>query len=170
MKTLEIRRHSIRSGQNLSEQGIHLARLLGEEMGRFDRVITSPLPRAVQTAVAMGFTVDETSELLSSTTVPVELECAWPAGFSEYALAIRQLGATYQFARKLANFYQKLVQSLPEDGRALVINHGGVVELSAAACLPETDLTFLGDYVEYCEGVRLTWEDGAFTQAEILRV
>ena len=172
MKTIEIRRHSIRAtpGQNLSQPGVSLARLIGEEMGRFERVITSPLPRAYQTAIAMGFAVDQTSELLATYGDEVNLECPWPASFSEYAAAVRKNGATARYARSLADFYQELARSMPEGAATLVVNHGGVVELSAVACLPEADLDPLGDYIEYCEGVHLTWEAGAFTRAQILRV
>jgi len=69
MKIIEIRRHSIRSkpGEHLSQQGVTLARLVGENLGPFDKVITSTLPRAFETAIAMGFAVDEQLELLGST-------------------------------------------------------------------------------------------------------
>ena len=172
MKTIEIRRHSIRAapGQNLSQPGVSLARLIGEEMGRFERVVTSPLPRAYQTAIAMGFAVDETSELLATSGDQVDLECPWPASFCEYAAAVRKNGATARYARTLADFYQKLAESMSEGASTLVVNHGGVVELSAVGCLPESELDSLGDYIEYCEGVRLTWENGAFTRAQVLRV
>ena len=172
MKTIEIRRHSIRSkpGQDLSQQGVSLARLIGETMGRFERVVTSPLPRAFQTAIAMGYAVNETAELLASPGEDVEGECPWPASFSEYRAVTRSESAAARYSRKLAGFYQQLAASLPENGAALVVSHGGVVELSALGCLPHTDLEYLGDYVECCEGVRITWENGAFTRAEILRV
>jgi len=172
MKTIEIRRHSIRAapGQNLSQPGVSLARLIGAEMGRFERVITSPLPRAYQTAIAMGFAVDETCELMASYGDEVNLECPWPASFSEYAAAARKNGATTRYTKALADFYQKLAKSMPEGASTLVVNHGGVVELSAVGCLPGTELDSLGDYIEYCEGVRLTWENGAFTRAQVLRV
>ncbi len=172
MKTIEIRRHSIRAkpGQNLSQQGVTLARLIGEEMGRFERVITSPIPRAFQTAIAMGFAVDETVELLATPGDAVEMECPWPASFQEYAIAAHQDGPAARYVRKLADFYRQLTGSLSENGAALVVSHGGVVELSVSACLPDADLQDLGDYADCCEGVRLTWENGAFTRADILRV
>jgi broad specificity phosphatase PhoE len=172
MKTLEIRRHSLRArmAQDLSEEGIALANLVGQAMGEFDRVVTSPLPRAVQTAEAMGYTVDETAELLSTTGDSVDLECPWPASFGEYAAASRQNGPTTRYTQRLANFYVKLAGSLPEGGAALVVNHGGVVELSAVACFPSADFAALGDYIDYCEGVRLTWENGKFTSVQVLRV
>jgi broad specificity phosphatase PhoE len=172
MKTLEIRRHSLRNlaQPNLSEEGIMLANQTGQLMGQFERVLTSPLPRAIQTAEAMGYRVDETVELLASTGDAVDMECPWPASFAEYAAAFRQNGPTARYAQRLADFYVKLAESLPEEGAALVVNHGGVVELSAIACLPTADFAALGEHVSYCEGVRLTWEDGKFTSLQVLRV
>ncbi len=172
MKTIEIRRHSLRNRAlpDLSEEGIMLANLIGLEMGKFNRVLSSPLPRAVQTAEAMGYVVDETAELLSTMGDAVELECPWPASFDEYAAASRQNGPTTRYAQRLADFYAKLVESLPEGGAALVVNHGGVVELSAIACLPTADFAALGDYIDYCEGVRLTWDNGKFINLQVLRV
>ncbi|MCX7754180.1 MAG: histidine phosphatase family protein [Anaerolineales bacterium] len=172
MKIIEIRRHSLRhrAAQDLSEEGISLARWIGKEMRRFDRVVASPLPRAVQTAEAMGFTVDEKVELLATTGDLVEVECPWPASFSDYAAAYRRGGATFVFARNLAAFYTNLADSLPEDGAALVVTHGGVVELSAVGCLPAFDFSTMGDYIEYCEGIRLRWENGQFIDVQVLRV
>lgn len=118
----------------------------------------------------MGYPVDETVELLASMGDAVDLECPWPASFGEYAAASRQNGPTTRYAQRLADFYVKLVESLPEGGAALVVNHGGVVELSAIACFPSADYDTLGDYIDYCEGVRLTWEDGKFTSVRVLRV
>ena len=172
MKTIEIRRHSIRSlDGKLSQEGVSLARMLGNEMGRFNRVVTSPLPRAFQTAIAMGYAVDETFEILAGTEMGIELDCPFGSSFSEYSQAARQKDSPdSHYASALAIFYQKLVSSLPEGGAALVINHSSVVELSAAACLPEINLDFLGDFVLYCEGCRLTWDNGAFIRAEFIRV
>ncbi|MBZ0278386.1 MAG: hypothetical protein K8I60_19725, partial [Anaerolineae bacterium] len=61
MRYLEMRRHTIRikPGQHLSQAGVTLARRVGETIGPFDRVITSTIPRAYETAIAMGFAVDE---------------------------------------------------------------------------------------------------------------
>jgi len=172
MKTIEIRRHSIRNkpGQDLSEQGVALARLIGLELGKFDRVVTSPVPRAVQTAQAMGFAVDQQAEIIATFGDDVEMECPWPGSFADYAAAYRRGGATSAYAQRLAGFYRQLAESLPEDGSALVVNHGGVVELSAVGCLPTADFSVLGDYLECCEGIRLTWDNGQFTTVQVLRV
>src|SRR6266545_2150702 len=67
MRWLEVRRHSLTRkdsardrGSHLSADGVALARLVGESLGPFASVVTSASPRAIETAVAMGFAVDDT--------------------------------------------------------------------------------------------------------------
>jgi len=172
MKILEIRRHSIRSplGEHLNQTGILLARLVGQNIGPFDRVVTSTLPRALETAVAMGFAVDEQNELMTTYGAAVENEAPWPQSFANYARIIKKNGAAAKYANKLATYYAGIMDFISEGRSALVINHGGVVEMGVVACLPDVDFSTWGDSVDYCEGARLTWEDTHFVKAEVLRV
>src|ERR1700752_4140154 len=172
MKTIEIRRHSIRQkpGDHLSQQGVTRARLVGENLGPFDLVVTSTLPRAFETAIAMGFAVDEQNELMSTYGTGVEREAPWPLSLAGYAEVVSTGGAAAQYANQLAAVYAKLANYLADGRAALVINHGGVLELGAVACLPESDHFAWGPHFEYCEGIRLFWDDDKFVNAEILRV
>ena len=172
MKTIEIRRHTYRTkpGQHLSQQGVTLARKVGEGLGPFARVVTSTVPRAFETAIAMGFAVDEQVELISSFSDEVELEAPWPQPPAGYARAIRNGGAMARYASQLADFYHRLANDLEENCAGLVINHGGIVEMGAVACLPDADHASWGPHFECCEGVRLFWEEGKLVRAEILRV
>lgn len=148
MKMIEVRRHSIRSkpGDHLNQSGVTLARLVGENLGPFDRVVTSTLPRAYETAIAMGFAVGEQNELMSTYGRDVEREAPWPLSLAGYAEVV-------------------------QNGRAaLVINHGGVLELDVVACLFNEDYASWGDAADYCEGARIFWEDGKCVNAELLRV
>ena len=172
MKTIEIRRHTYRTkpGQHLSQQGVTLARRVGEGIGPFARVITSTVPRAFETAIAMGFAVDEQMELMSSVSDEMEFEAPWPQPPEMYARAIRNGGVLAKYAKQLADFYHQLANELADDCAALVINHGGIAEMGAAACLPQADHGSWGPHFECCEGVRLFWADGKFVSAHILRV
>ena len=172
MKTIEIRRHSMRSkpGEHLNQPGVTLARLVGENLGPFDRVVTSTVPRAIETAIAMGFGVDEFHELMSSYGEDVESEAPWPLSLAGYAEAIRKAGAAARYANQLVAVYTKLANYLGDGRAALVVNHGGVAEMGAVACLPEADHFAWGSHFEYCEGIRLFWEGGRFVDGEILRV
>jgi len=168
MKTIEIRRHSMRSkpGDHLNQPGVTLARLIGENLGPFDRVVTSTLPRAIETAIAMGFAVDELNEPMSM----MPNEVPWPVSPAEYAAVIRKDKAAARYANQLAEVYSKLADYLMDSRTALVINHGGIVEMGAIACLPNADHAAWGSYFGYCEGIRLFWENGKFVDGEILRV
>jgi broad specificity phosphatase PhoE len=172
MKTLEIRRHSIRSipGDHLNQEGVSLARQVGEGLGPFDRVVTSTLPRAFETALAMGFAVDEQVALMSTYGASVEGEVPWPQPFASYARAFRRGSASQWYAGQLAEYYAVLANRLADGRAALVINHGGVLELGVVACFPSANYESWGDAVSYCEGARLFWDDGKFVKAEVLRI
>jgi broad specificity phosphatase PhoE len=172
MKTIEIRRHSIRSqsGDHLNQTGVSLARMVGQNLGPFDRVVTSTLPRAFETAIAMGYAVDEQNELMSTYGNEVGREAPWPLSCAGYAEVVRKGGAAAQYANQLADVYGKLADYLADGRKALVINHGGVLELGAVACLPNADHLAWGSPFEYCEGIRLFWDDGKFVEGEVLRV
>ena len=67
MRTLEVRRHSlVKDHVHLSQAGIALARRAGAGLGPFDRVLTSHITRTLETAVAMGFAVDEQLAVLGT--------------------------------------------------------------------------------------------------------
>lgn len=172
MKILEIRRHSIRDlgGDHLNQKGIALARKVGQGIGPFDLVATSTLQRALETAVAMGFAVTEQNELMNTYGGAVEREAPWPMPFFHYSEIFKQEGVASQYAHKLMDYYLGILERVPQGGSALVINHGGVVELGVVACLPDADFSAWGESVDYCEGARLFWEDGQFTRGEVLRV
>jgi broad specificity phosphatase PhoE len=172
MKMIEIRRHSMRSkpGDHLSQAGVTLARRIGENIGPFEQVVTSTLPRAFETAIAMGFAVDKQVELMSTYGPSVEAEVSWPQPFAAYARAVRFGNAAARYANDLAEYYTGLANALNENGSALVINHGGVVELGVVASFPDTDYESWGEAVDYCEGARLFWHKGKFANAELLKV
>jgi broad specificity phosphatase PhoE len=172
VKTIEIRRHSIRSipGDHLSQEGVTLARRVGQELGPFERVVTSILPRAFETAIAMGFAVNEQVKLLSTYSDAVEYEVPWPQPFVAYAKAVKRDKSAAHYAKQLAEYYAELADSITDGSAALVINHGGIVELGVVACFPYADYEAWGGPVSYCEGARLSWQDGKFVGADVLRV
>ena len=172
MRYIEIRRHTLRvkPGQHLSQEGVTLARRVGETSGPFRRVITSTVPRAFETAIAMGFAVDEQIETLSEMGHEMDAAIAWPTSFASIAQAIRTNEAAGKFARAQARLLRSIAKLLPEGGAALVISHGGIVEAAAIGCLPEADHVAWGPYCDCCEGVRLAFDGEQFIGAEILRV
>jgi broad specificity phosphatase PhoE len=172
MRTLEVRRHTMRTrpGKHLSQAGVTLARRVGETLGPFDRVVTSTLPRAFETAIALGFAVDEQIEALGAMPDAVDREVDWSGGFPAFSAAVARGKATARYARELTTVFREIVGTVPDGGAALVISHGGIIEAGTIGCLPDAEHPAWGRGLDYCEGVRLSFADGAFTAAEILRL
>jgi broad specificity phosphatase PhoE len=172
MRTLEVRRHTMRTqpGKHLSQAGVDLARQTGASMGPFDRVITSKLPRAFETAIAMGFAVDDQIGLLASISDAVSDEFDWTGGFPAVAAAARQGNETSRYAAKLSQRWHRIVADLPSGSRTLMISHGGIVEAGAVGCLPDADHAAWGRALDYCEGVRLLHDGTQFAEIEIIRL
>ena len=175
MRYVELMRHSIRTGSNvhLSQEGVELARRVGMGMGPFCRVVSSQSPRTFETAIAMGFAVDEQY-------MPVHFESfEWEAlgrmlpdgtPFEEVSRILRgdPLGARYADALRVQWTQYALV--IPEGQSMLAVTHGGYIDYSAVACLPHEDHASWGPALGRCEGIRLGFDGSEFTSGKILRV
>ncbi len=175
VRTIEHRRHTMRAkpGQHLNQAGVDMARLVGDGTGRFDRAVTSRVPRAYETAIAMGYAVDDQIEALSSTPpglIGVDAAVDLRRGWGELQRVARAGGEAERFVRLQGDLMHAIAAALPEGGRALVISHGGIVEASAIGCRPDDDFAGWGPGCGYCEGVRLTFEGQRCVAAEPLRV
>jgi broad specificity phosphatase PhoE len=173
MRSLVHRRHSLRTpGEvHLSPEGIALARKVGAGSGRFDRVLTSPILRAVETAEAMGYRVDERWESLGALAEPVGrfLDRERPSSFGEYVRWSTTVHEVRDAARQLARTWGEALDRLPDRSRVLMVSHAGVIELGAAGALPEAALQW-GASLAPLEGVRLDRERGRWVRGEVLRV
>lgn len=180
MVLLEFRRHSLRKsggGSQLSQAGVKLAREVGASMGPFAVVPASVVPRARETAVAMGFAVDH--ELLSLTSddeVYAEAEASkwWLAEqpFVALASSIRTGGAYHRYAHSMAALWRDLLTPLSDGQAALVVGHSGELEAALVACLPNADHASWGESFASCEGGRLVFsgEPARFRDVELIRL
>ncbi|MBI3741423.1 MAG: hypothetical protein HY257_06670 [Chloroflexi bacterium] len=128
------------------------------------------MPRAFETALAMGYAVDEQSDAIGIMPGDANAEINWPQSFANIARVIARGGAGARFAREQARVWRALVAALPENGRALVISHGGMIEAGAIACAPDADHRAWGDALGYCEGARLSFENDECMNVQVLRV
>ena len=171
MRTLEVRRHSMRdmAGQHLTQAGVDLARRVGSRLGRFERVVTSTLPRAFETAIAMGFAVDEQIEQLAMMSEAVTAIVRWDAGYLSWARAAANSAIVANYTQRQADLWRSIVRGLPENGRALIISHGGIVEAGTIGCVATDPRVADSEPCGYCEGVRLTFDGDKVIDVEILR-
>jgi broad specificity phosphatase PhoE len=169
---LELRRHTMRNkpGDHVNQAGVDRARRVGFEMGSFDQVITSSLPRAFETAIAMGFAVDEQNPEFSFIPDDAMAEVNWEEGFPAWSRALRLNGLAGHYVRKQGRLLREIVAALPGGGAALVVSHGGILEAGAVGCAPEGDHDAWGTHCDYCEGICLTFEAGVVIDAKVLRL
>lgn len=179
MRWLDVRRHSLTKkgamrgrGSHLSADGIALARSIGCGVGPYERVVTSSIPRAVETAVAMGFAVDDTMEMPSgyvSGEIPRHAQWDWTAPYQQIADIIRKSHVVAAVAETHRAIWADTVDGVAEGGSALLIGHGGAIELALVACLPDASHNTWGTPFAHCDGVRLGFTDGDFVSVEFHR-
>ncbi len=172
MKTIEIRRHSVRDKpeEHLSGAGRELARHVGREAGPFGRVFSSPSLRAVETANEMGFLDPELRREWEELGPEINAEVGWPSPFTRYALPLRSESATRRKARALLSDLEEMLRSLPDPGRGLVVTHGGFPELIAVALFPTSDHRAWGGPLRCMEGVRISYEGQLPKECMVLRL
>ena len=183
MRTIEVRRHAYTKkgeergkGSHLSPEGVVLARQVGEEIGPFDLVLTSPVPRALETAIAMGFAVNDQPEALGDLSPAVWEEVrhcerwAWEEPFVTFAHFVRQGGPTTRMGELQREAWVRALESVPSGGRVLIISHGRIIEAGLVTCIPDGDFAAWGPSFRHCEGVRITFDEGRFHAVQLLRV
>jgi broad specificity phosphatase PhoE len=182
MPTLTILRHcytkkgaSRGKGSHLSQAGVEQARRIGATLGPFDMVLTSTIPRTLETALAMGFAVDDQLAALGEIPLAVWDEIGhherweWEDPFAHFAAIIAQNGATAALGRQQLQIWWQTVQGLPEDGAALIISHGRIIEAGLVCCFPQADFPTWGQPFQHGEGIALAYEAGQWLLAHWLR-
>jgi broad specificity phosphatase PhoE len=183
MRTIEIRRHASTKkgeergkGSHLSPEGVALARQIGGETSPFDLVLTSPAPRALETAIAMGFAVNDQLEALGDLSPAVLAEIghherwAWEEPFVTFAYFVRQGGPTTRMGERQRETWLRALESIRSGGRVLIISHGRIIESGLVTCIPDGDFAAWGASFHHCEGVRMTFAEGRFQGVQLLRV
>lgn len=177
MRYVELRRHTLRDADNphISQAGLDLARRVGRTLGPFVRVVTSPAPRCIETAIAMGFAPDELYEpvqeqMKKKHVREVEALLPFDTGFTQRAKIMKVQKSTRKYARALVAQWTALAQRIADGECALVITHGGYIDDSAVACLPNANHRKWGKNFAQCEGIRLSFDKDQFFSGELLRI
>lgn len=180
MKTLEVRRHSLRKkgpGSQLSQEGVSKARQLGESLGPFDLVLSSVRPRARETAIALGFAVDyELNPLVQESGLFDELEARqwWtePQPFVVLAQVLAQNGAFARYSHALVELWRDVLNDQPDGARVLLISHSGDIECALVTAFPQHDHSAWGCTFACLEGARFFYGGPMehFYDCELLRL
>jgi broad specificity phosphatase PhoE len=180
MKYVEVFRHSARGeGKGLSEEGRELARRARTLLApHYDLCVSSPKERARETLEAFGFERYEVDDAFTAVN-PWE---PFDANVSKLARdrGILPLAACWEIPEALSYLklqgetflgaVKRVARGLPEDGRALVVSHGGILEAAALHGCTLYELAELGGEIAFCEGVVFKFAGDALVGIEVKRL
>jgi broad specificity phosphatase PhoE len=184
VRILEIRRHSYTKagdakgrGSDLSADGVRLAREAGSGIGPFAYIAASLIPRSVETAIAMGFAVDDLydfggGELWESASREIAHRALRDDRllYGRYLSAIDQGGAVAVLAHRQVDLWLEILGRVHDGEAALVITHGGLIEPGLVAAIPDWPHDTWGRGFRQCEGARLQHDGERFIELEVLRL
>jgi broad specificity phosphatase PhoE len=178
VKMLEVRRHALTKkgagrgrGSSLSADGVRLARALGVG-GPFAHVLTSDAPRALETAIAMGFAVDATVAVPSG-YVAGEIEhhdqWSWAEPYVAYRTRLGRSAGLLAAVEAHRAQWLDAVSAVADGESALVVSHGGIIEPTLVSFRPDDDHAGWGAPFAHCDGARLAFDGGECRGVEFLR-
>lgn len=170
MKYLEHRRHTERTKplDHINQKGIDLAKRVSKETGPFHYVLTSTIPRAVETALVLGYEVNRMDDLLFHYKPELMGELG-DQSFKDIAKAVKSGKYSTSYAEDQLSLFKKALDEVVEGETVLVVSHGCMVEIGLTAMFPEGDHKNWGEPFTYLEGFRVEYKDGEFRNPEILR-
>ena len=180
MKFVEIFRHSKRGeGKGLSDEGKELARQARSLLaGHYDLYVSSPKERALETMQAFGFEHYEIDEAFTAvnpwepydadvTKLAKDRKMTQLAACLEIPEALQVLklqGETFLGA------VRRVARKLPEEGRALIVSHGGILDAAALLGCENYSLDSIGGEIGMCEGVVFKIDGDNLVGIEIKRL
>jgi broad specificity phosphatase PhoE len=157
MKSIYVLRHSARDGgeTHLNAAGVRLARDFGAQLGPMTLVLTSPAQRCIETVVALGCAVqEETDELALPDDDDLMFELDRVHDFADALHMVRHGRHVPAYARKLRIFAEQAAARLLDHQDALLVTHGGIVEVLTVALTGDPAAARLGSGIGFCDGVR----------------
>jgi len=180
VKFVEVFRHSKRGeGKGLSEAGRELAiRARTLLAPHYDLCVSSPKERARETLEACGFDRYEVDEAFTAVNPwePYDAEVSKLAkerGMIPLA-ACWELPEALTYLRLQGETFlgglRRIARKLPEEGRALIVSHGGILEAAALFGCPRYTLDELGGEIGFCEGVVFKFDEEKLADIQVKRL
>ena len=180
MKHIDVFRHSKRGdGKGLSEEGRELARRARSLLAtHYDLWVSSPKERARETIEAFGIERYEVEEAFTAVSPwgPFDAEVSKLAKDR----GIIPLAACWEIPEALSYLklqgetflgaIKRIARKLPEEGRALVVSHGGILEAAALHGCDSYELDRIGGEIGFCEGVVFKFDGETLAGVEVKRL
>jgi broad specificity phosphatase PhoE len=173
--TLDIRRHAQRIDRAddqsaLAPAGREMCARLAKAAPKYALVVSSPLPRAKETAERIAGRLDavepgllpDLGSYASSLFGELRTLADWARLLKEHADAAR-------FAEEQLPAWARIASRVGERDRVLAVSHGGIIELPAIYLMQTLKVKIEGPSFGYGDGVRVTYVKGRPTALEVLR-
>jgi broad specificity phosphatase PhoE len=176
MSILEVRRHAERMNLQdnqsaLSAAGRAMCEHLAKDAPKYALVVSSPLPRAKETAERIAGRLDGTDPgLLPDLGGAAARMFGEMRTLADWALLMRTDESAKHFAEEQLPAWARIASRVGEKDRVLGVSHGGIVDLPAIVIAARLGTTLHGKSFGYGEGVRVTYAKGAPVKIEELRV
>src|SRR6266550_7378995 len=173
MPILEIRRHAERADHGneksaLSAAGRAMAEQLAKRTPKFALVLSSPLPRAKETAQLIAGRLDaiESGLLPEMGGVIGDRIFGEMRTLADWAEVLSEREDARQFAAEQLATWARIASRIGDKDRVLTVSHGGIIELPAITLAERLRARLDGPAFGYCEGVVITYAKGSPTKIE----
>lgn len=176
MSILDIRRHAERvkaadDQSALSAAGRAMCERLAKDAPKYSLVVSSPLPRARETAERIAGRLDGAEPGLLPDLVGAAARLFGETRtLADWARLMRDEASAKQFAEEQLPTWARIASRVGEKDRILAVSHGGIVDLPAIVLAARLGAKLDGASFGYGEGVRVTYARGAPVKIEELRV
>jgi broad specificity phosphatase PhoE len=174
---LEIRRHAERTDRGneqsaLSAGGRAMAESLAKRAPTFALVLSSPLPRAKETAQLIARRLDavEAGFLPEMGGAIGDRIFGELRTLADWAEVLREREDARKFATEQLAAWARVAMRVGEKDRVLAVSHGGIIEMPALTLAQRLRTPLEGASFGYCEGVVVTYAKGVPTKIEVVRL
>jgi broad specificity phosphatase PhoE len=149
-----------------------MAESLARDLPKLALVLSSPLPRAKETAQRMAGRLDavEPGFLPEMGGVIGDRIFGEMRTLADWAEVLREREDARKFATEQLATWARVAMRVGDKDRVLAISHGGIIELPAITLAQRLRIPLEGAAFGYCEGVIVTYAKGAPTKIEVARV
>ncbi len=175
MPILDVRRHAERINRTdqqsaLSANGQAMCERLAKREPKYALVVSSPLPRAKETAERIAGRLDSVEPgLLPDLGSHAAQLFGEMKLLADWATLLHEHPDSRKFAEEQLPVWARIASRIGAKDKALAVSHGGIIELPAVLLMERLKIPIKGDVFGYGDGVRLSYKDGQPTAIEILR-
>ena len=175
MPILDIRRHAQRQNTDdqqsaLSTAGREMCERLAKSAPKYALVVSSPLPRAKETAQRIAGRLDSAeSALLPDLGDYASKIFGEMATLADWARLLRDHPDSRKFAEEQIPAWARIASRVGERDRVLAVSHGGIIDLPAVLLMQQLKMPIAGASFGYCDGVSVTYAKGQPTALQLLR-